>query len=431
VRGFRLLVYGLIMASAAGQFELIPVMPVYAHRLGLSGVQQAAVLAATGLAAVAVSLPAGTLCDRFGARRVTLLAGWLMAAGCLGQALAGGFVALFAARLAFGAGYGIVWTAGLAWLAASAPGGAPAIGGTVASGGIGGVLGPAVSGVLAQRFGLAALPLGTAVVFTVITAGLVAASVPAAPAARRAAGLARMKAIASNRGLIWPAAAVISAGLTNSVASLLVPAELHANGVSAPQTGLQFAISGVVFAIGSALTARSGQRALNLPVLCGAVIIQAGAMTLTVASTATIALVAMLYIATLARAVLWTVSYPLAASSAERDGVGVGTMVGLLNGIWAATTVVSPLAAAITATHLGPRAAFALIEGACAVLLGLAAVAFRHREPDRPRVPVTLVAGNRGQQVIPDGKARAAQLRKAGRPGKEEHVQMGTTVTPS
>src|ERR1700722_10889030 len=109
---FRLLMYGLILASAAAQFALVPVMPAYAHRLGLSGFQQGLVLGATGLGSLAVSVPAGTLSDRFGARRITLAAGLLMAAATFGQALAGSFPALLAARLAFGAGYGVVWTAG-------------------------------------------------------------------------------------------------------------------------------------------------------------------------------------------------------------------------------------------------------------------------------------------------------------------------------
>src|ERR1700683_3918109 len=109
-RAFGLLMYGLILASAAAQFALVPVMPVYAHRLGLSGFQQGMVLGATGLAALAGSGPPGAL----------------------------------AARPGFGAGYGIVWTAGLCWLA-NAAGGPPALGGSVTSAGIGGVAGPAAS----------------------------------------------------------------------------------------------------------------------------------------------------------------------------------------------------------------------------------------------------------------------------------------------
>ena len=52
-RLFRPLMYALILASAAAQFALVPVMPVYARQFGLSGFQQGMVLGATGLAALA------------------------------------------------------------------------------------------------------------------------------------------------------------------------------------------------------------------------------------------------------------------------------------------------------------------------------------------------------------------------------------------
>jgi len=52
-RRFRLLIYGLILASAAAQFALVPVMPGYTRQFGLSGFQQGMVLGATGLAALA------------------------------------------------------------------------------------------------------------------------------------------------------------------------------------------------------------------------------------------------------------------------------------------------------------------------------------------------------------------------------------------
>jgi MFS family permease len=88
----------------------------------------------------------------------------------------------------------------------------------------------------------------------------------------------------------------------------------------------------------------------------------------------------MLCLTTAARSVLWTVSYPLAANAAERRGAGLGATVGLLNGIWAATAVLGPLAAGITAEHLSGRAAFGLIETVCAAALAVTVIASR-----RPR----------------------------------------------
>src|SRR6516164_4609351 len=258
-RRFRLLIYGLILASAAAQFALVPVMPGYTRQFGLSGFQQGMVLGATGLAALAVSLPTGTLSDRFGARRITLAAGLLMAAATLAQAVAGGFPALFAARLAFGAGYGMVWTAGLCWLADV--GGPSALGGSVASAGVGGVAGPAVSGALAEHLGPAVPLLATAAGFAVVTAGLATLRVVPRPVAPRsaavvvaAAATAGRWAAALDRDLIGAAAAVVTAGLSTGACALLVPAQLHVAGASSGQIGLYFAVAGILFAAGSALT---------------------------------------------------------------------------------------------------------------------------------------------------------------------------------
>jgi MFS family permease len=372
-RCFRMLICGLILASAAVQFALVPVLPAYAHRFGLSGFQQGEVLGAPGLAALAVCLPAGALSDRFGARRMTLCAGALMAVGTLAQGLAGNVGVLLGSRLLFGAGYGIVWTAGLCWLAAA--GGATTIGGSVTSGGIGGVLGPAVAGLLVQRLGLGIPWLFAAAAFAVLTVGLAVIRTPAGPVVSAASSIASLRTAARNRGIVWASAAVITAGLTNGVCSLLAPDELHAAGASTARIGLDFAIAGIVFAIGSALTAGTGRRALTAVVICCGILAEAVAFSLTVVSTATLAVVAMLYAVTAARSVLWTVSYPLAATSAEQDGMGLGAVVGLLNGIWAASAVVGPLAAGFATEHIGARATFGLTGFACVATLALTAVA--------------------------------------------------------
>src|SRR5215831_5889402 len=180
LRLFRFLIYGLVLASSAAQYAVVPILPVYAHRFGLSGLEQGMVLGATGLATLAVSLPAGFLSDRFGARRLTMWAGGWMSAALFAQAVAGSFPVLLAARLGFGIGFAVVWTAGLSWLTEAEPGG-PGLGGTVASAGAGGVAGPALSGVAVQYLGLVSPFLAVATGFAVLTLAL---------------GLLRMRAIA-------------------------------------------------------------------------------------------------------------------------------------------------------------------------------------------------------------------------------------------
>ena len=370
-RLFRLLIGALILVSAAAQFALVPVMPVYARGLGLSGFEQGMVLGATGLATLVVSVPAGTLADRFGARRITLTAGLLMAAATAAQALAGDFPALLAARLAFGAGYGMVWTAGLCWLAGAAVGGPNALGGSVASAGVGGVAGPAISGALAQSLGLAVPLLATAAIFAVITAGLGVLRVPPGPAAPHQAHTRGERPALKHRDLIGAGAAVVTAGLSTGACALLVPARLHAAGASPGQIGLAFAAAGILFAVGSALTAAVGRRAVNLPVTCAGMLVLVAALALAVVGTTPLPLVAMLCVTTAARSVLWTVSYPLAAVDA--GGTGVGASVGLLNVIWAATAVVGPLGAGLAAEHLGAPAAFGLTQAACVAALAVTA----------------------------------------------------------
>src|SRR5579863_4559919 len=382
-RAFRLLMYGLILASAAAQFALVPVMPVYAHRFGLSGFQQGLVLGATGLATLAVSVPAGTLSDRFGARRITLAAGLLMTIATFGQALAGSFPALLAARLAFGAGYGVLWTAGLCWLAAAD--GPRALSGSVASAGVGGVAGPAVSGALAEHLGLAVPLLAAAAGFAVITGGLAALRVPPGTAGSRPADPARLLAAGRDRAVIAAAAAVVIAGLSTGACALLVPAQLHRAGASSGQIGLVFAVAGILFAAGSALVTAAGRRAVTLPVICAGMLVLTAALSVGVLSTAALALIVMLCLTTAARSVLWTVSYPLAATAAGRRGIGLGAAMGLLNGIWAATAVLGPLAAGLAAQHLGSRAAFGLTEAVCVAALAVT-VAAAGRFPLRARV---------------------------------------------
>jgi MFS family permease len=119
-----------------------------------------------------------------------------------------------------------------------------------------------------------------------------------------------------------------------------------------------------------------------LPVICAGIIGVVAALSIGALSSAPLAIVVMLCAATGARSVLWTVSYPLAAAAAGRGGTGLGAAVGLLNGVWAATAVLGPLAAGLAAEHLSARVAFGLTGIACAAGLAVTvALAWRPRSP--------------------------------------------------
>jgi MFS family permease len=195
---------------------------------------------------------------------------------------------------------------------------------------------------------------------------------------------------------------VVTAGLSTGVCALLVPARLHAAGVSPGQIGLAFAAAGILFAVGSALTAAAGRRAVNLPVTCAGMLVLAAALSLAVVGTTPLPLVAMLCVTTAARSVLWTVSYPLAA--AAEGGAGVGASVGLLNVIWAATAVLGPLGAGVAAAHLGLAAAFGLTEAVCAAALAVtAALTWRGRRPARA-VPGSSPTPQKGRTRSPSAR---------------------------
>jgi predicted MFS family arabinose efflux permease len=373
---FRLLGFGLVLASAGVQFAVVPVLPDYAHQFGLSGLQQGLVLGATGLASLAVSLPAGALADRFGARRLTLWAGMVMAIAMLIQALAGSFVPLLLARLLFGIGYAVVWTAGLSWLAEVSPDGR-GLSGSVASAGLGGVAGPAIAGVLVQYFGLASPCFAAAVCFAVLTGGLASFRVPRGTPAPSVPMGRSLRNATSDRLTLAAAAAIVAAGGSTGVSALLVPSQLHAEGASPGRIGLVFAISGIVFVAGSSLTAYAGRRAVRTSVILAAMLGLALAFSPAALTSAPIAIVAMLCATTAARSVLWTVSYPLAAAGAERSGAGLGIVMGLLNGVWALTVLVGPLLAGLAAQVATPQAVFALTAAACVAVLAMTVPAAR------------------------------------------------------
>jgi hypothetical protein len=147
-------------------------------------------------------------------------------------------------------------------------------------------------------------------------------------------------------------------------------------------------------------------------VICAGMLGVIAALSIGALSTAPLAIVVMLCAATGARSVLWTVSYPLAAAAAGRGGTGLGAAVGLLNGVWAATAVLGPLAAGLAAQDLSARAAFGLTGIACAAGLAVTvALAWR------PRSPAVRAESRLGYGPGPESAGRGLPLRSEAQGG--------------
>ena len=110
-----LLVYALILVGEFSWSAVVPLVPTFAEQLHLSQSAAGLLAGAAGLAVLAVVVPSGMLADRYGARRLTLVAAALMSGALLAHAIPG-FWPLLATRFVFGLGFGTVWTAGIAWI---------------------------------------------------------------------------------------------------------------------------------------------------------------------------------------------------------------------------------------------------------------------------------------------------------------------------
>jgi MFS family permease len=368
VRALVLTIYALVFVTELGQSGIVPLLPLLGRELDLSGVETGALLAATTVVTVALAVPIGMLADRFGAYRLTLGSGAVMALAAAGQAFAPDFWALLACRALFGVGFAAIWTAGLSLISnATRARRAAAVGGTIAVGGAAHFVGPSASGFLAEHAGVPAPFLVLAGLSVAVTAALALQRAPAVEAQPHEQLRSALRAV--RRGAELRGAVVVMAlvGVVSGTVPLLVPLALDENGLSPGEIGAVFSASALVWIAASAAVARLGARAVHL----GAAAIAAAALTATfvvpAVTAATAGVAAFLILRAAAQAPLSTIAYPLGETGARIAGIGGGTAIGLLNVVWGATAAVSPLAAGALTGAVGTQATFALLAGCCAV----------------------------------------------------------------
>lgn len=374
--------FALLFLVEVVNWAIVPLAPRFADELELSTVQTGAVLAATSIVSVLVCIPAGVLTDRLGPRAITLGCALLATVGSAGQALAVDFWSLLGARALFGAGFAIAWTAGLVWLGAEVGAGrrARALGSTVTTAGVGGLVGPALAGLLAEHVGLPVPFVLTATLLAAVTITLALATVSSGGGAAEHEPLrlaSTMRRARRDRVVLGGLAAGTLGGLTTGIVGLLVPLQLDANGLSEGEIGVVFSVGASLFVVASALVARGGDRLVQVRTVAIAAVALAAALLLVLASKATAVVAAFVLLRAPVLSTLFTVSFPLAASGARRAEVGEGAVLGLLNVLWGVASTVGPLAGGAVAQAVGYGAAYGVVFAVAVVVAGWAFAAAR------------------------------------------------------
>jgi predicted MFS family arabinose efflux permease len=366
------LLHALLFVAAATQGAIVPLLPRLNHAYGLSPSAGALLLAAPGLATLAISIPAGLLADRLDARRVTIGATALLCGAALAQA-APSYLMLIGGRLAFGLAFGIVWTTGVVWLSSShGESGSPRLGAVATSAAAGMVAGPAIGGLVADSFGLSAPFLLVAALAGVLA--MLLWSQPgrdcAAVAARHSSLRDFVRIAPRQPGVLAGAAVLAVGGAVGGVTQLMIPLQLHQAGFSAGATGVAFSAAAGVYVVVSAIVVKLGRRATTAHFATVAGLALALSLLPAAFGIGAFALVGVLLLSTAPRAVVSTVSYPLATESAAGAALPDGAVIGLLNGTWALGLVLAPLLAGALDQLAGRGLAYlpAVVPGSIAAL---------------------------------------------------------------
>jgi predicted MFS family arabinose efflux permease len=393
-RGVVVLLYIALLVSEMSWSAVAPLLPSFSDRFSLGDSEAGLILSVASMAILLVSIPAGAITRRVGARRLTVVSAITMTLGNVTVGLASNYGWLLVGRTVFGLGLGMLWVGGTSWLHdAAGDRRSRVLSMTSAVIGLGSLVGPAFAGVVGEHLGLGApfLALAVANVAVVVallleSSGTAEATGDAEPALRdmvRAAGCDDM--IRSSVMLM------LVGSLLWLTSYLLVPLRLDAAGWSAADIGFAFSISSLLYAGVSWVVARRAERWATLGVAALATGGLAASLIVVVVSASVGATVTFLMLAGIATAVMIALTFPLGVAGSRH--VSVALIGGLLNVAWAISGLVGPTLGGIAAETVGDRLTFLLL----AVITGAAALwmfrAHRSQGEERPRSGERLPAG--------------------------------------
>ena len=363
-RGVVLLLYVAILVGEMSWSAVAPLLPSFADRFSLGDGQTGLILSVASLAILVVSIPAGAITHRIGARRLTVASAVTMTLGNVAIGLASTYGVLLAGRAIFGLGLGMLWVGSTSWLHdVAGEQRTRALSMTSAVIGIGSLVGPAFAGLVGERAGIGAPFLILAAANVALILALVLGSTgtpgmqpedhdePAFGATIRAAG--------SDDMIRASVALMLVGSLLWLTVYLLVPLRLDAEGWSAGDIGLAFSVSSVIYAIVSWVVARRAERWATLGVAAAATGSLAASLVVVVVDASVGATIAFLMLAGITTAVMIALTFPLGVAGPRH--VSVALVGGLLNVAWALSGLVGPTLGGLAADVVGDRPTFLLL----------------------------------------------------------------------
>jgi DHA1 family solute carrier family 18 vesicular amine transporter 1/2 len=384
-RPIVLLLFAAVFVAELGWSGISPLLPTYQDTFGLTDFTTGLILTTSSVGILLVSLPASALSRRFAVRTLTL---WGLAALTVGNITVGmshTYGGLLLGRAGYGVGLGIMWVTGTAWLFQAAGHHAPrALALTTAIVGAGSLVGPALTGWLAEWF-----DAGTPFVLLGLLTGVMLVTLLLAPSP---AG--REKDTSPPLGDMLRAARadvlmVASLVLTLAVsmmwmsAELLVPLRLDEHGFDAAQIGLAFSVASLVFIGSSAITSARAERRATMRFAAAWTGIFSISVLIAALGTGTGTTIAFLIAVGITTGVMISLTYPLGAVGAREGGFSVAVVGALLNLMWAGAGLVGPTVGGALAERADDRIWFVGLA-----ILGTSASGWMWRRRDRAHVPL-------------------------------------------
>jgi MFS family permease len=360
---------------------LTPLLPHYAHELGLGKAGAGVLAAAYPLGTLVGSIPSGFVAARFGVKPTVLvgLTGVAITTALFG--VVGAEWQLDLARFLQGLASSFSWTGALAWLVASASAGSRGrlIGQAFACAVAGALLGPVLGGV--------ATVAGTGPTFGVVAVASLglAAFAATTPASRpeEPQPLRVLLDAARDRRVLLPIWFVILPALLFGVLGVLGPLRLSALGAGAIGIGAIWLTAGALESVNNLFIGRISDRLGPLVPIRVALLVTIVATIVLPLPQNVYVLAAVILIAALGFGTFYTPGMALLTDAAEARGLDYGYAFALLNLAWAPGQALGSALGGTIAEATSDAVPYLILSGlALATLLGLR----RAHAPSRSRL---------------------------------------------